>query len=441
MRLLLLILKNILLVLITVAGTLIVWVALELNGVLNVSVPVVGASMLPTIKEEGVFKFQRFFYKYKQFIPIPQKISRGDIVVFENEKTNAELKKQSKSASGFVKRVIAVEGDEVEIKDGFVNVNNIPISEGYTLKARSTFGGMEIKDCQKIKVKKDTVFVLGDNRKLSMDSRQVGLISLKDISYFVPLKNQSNVFGSSLRNTSADFTTKNESLFNVEEYVRMLNEYRKTNNIEPLTYNNKLEKSAQLRAKIMLQYNEFDSKGVKSGYGMSRAVKDVGYFNILYGEFPMLGYYDAKELYDSFTEQPSAKDFLLNKDYDEIGVSTFVGLLQNCPVQVVVQHLGGYIPPNYKKEYIDSWQNGVDELKRVSNGWMALKDYAEFYEKNKDKVDRMNEIIAIRLSRYESILNTITKNEWLTPQQEQYIKDDDSLRNEQNSLANFLNSQ
>ncbi|MEA4900182.1 signal peptidase I [Desulfitobacterium sp.] len=86
--------------------------------------------------------------------------SRGDIVVF------AYPRDPSRS---FVKRIIAVEGETVELKDNQVFINGQLVDEPY-LKAGDypPFGAETIP--------KDNVFVLGDNRRQSEDSREWGVL-------------------------------------------------------------------------------------------------------------------------------------------------------------------------------------------------------------------------------------------------------------------------
>jgi hypothetical protein len=129
----------------------------------------------------------------------------------------------------------------------------------------------------------------------------------------------------------------------------------------------------------------------------------------------------------------------LNKDYQEIGVSTFVGELNNCPVQVVVQHLAGFVPPNYGDGEISSWEEGLKRLKEIQPGWAKLNESEEFYNDHKADVDRMNEIISTRISRMEQIVSRMKKNEWFNTDEKQWIEEDDDLGKEQNDLGKKLN--
>lgn len=420
------------------------WYILQTTGLFPARVPVSGASMLPTLPEEGYVSFRRFFFdeRLEKFPPIKSYISiqRGDIVVFENQETHDELEKQDKSATGFVKRAVGVEGDLVEIRDGFVYVNGARVDEPYTLKPRSTFGGEKIHDCFAVRVPKDKLFVLGDNRKVSMDSRQIGFVSLADVQFVIPESTQEKEFGSLWRDTSHDFDSQNESLFDVDAYLKLLNEKRQKHKLPPLSYEPKLERSAKLRAQVMLKFNEFDSDGEKSGYSMKDAMNEVGYANIVYGEFPMTGYYDAQELYDAFMEQKGAIDFLLNPEYDDIGVSTFVGEMNGCPAQVVVQHLAGYIPASYSAKERSYWQEGLDRLREVQPGWVKLREYEEVYRAQKSDIDRINDIISTRIARYKQILSRVQKSDWFTDEEKLWIAEDPGLANEQNSLAERLNT-
>ena len=78
-----------------------------------------------------------------------------------------------------IKRVIAVGGDTVEMQQGKVFVNGKQLNETYIY--HNDPKGKNISDYRKVVVPKDTIFVLGDNRNNSEDSRfaDVGFVPLK----------------------------------------------------------------------------------------------------------------------------------------------------------------------------------------------------------------------------------------------------------------------
>lgn len=417
------------------------WSSLIYFGFLKVDIPTSGASMLPTIVENSSVAMRRF----TNIDILKQKVNRGDLVVFENDKTDEELGKRAEAGKvrslygGFIKRVIGIAGDEVLIRDGFVSVNSQPVSEKYILKPRSTFGGEAVPDCQAVKVPEGHIFVLGDNRKRSMDSRQVGLVSLGDIKYYLPFSEQ-QLFAARWRDASFDQDFANTSELNTQSYLELLNKKRMEAKVGAVKLEPKLARSADKRAKVMLEKNDFSFEATRSGYTMVKALTEVGYSNIVYGEVPTVGYYDAQELIDYFFEFPQSKKFLLEKDYQEIGISTFVGNLNGCPVQVVVQHLAGYVPPNYKAEDIEPWRKLAANLVEIQPGWRKLKEYPEFYQQNKKDIDRINELISLRMNHTEAVIKRMEANQWLTKEEKDYTFQDEQLSKEQDEVATRLNN-
>ena len=72
-----------------------------------------------------------------------------------------------------IKRIIATPGDSIYAKDGIVYVNDKEIKENYTSSATVDF--------EKVFLKKDEYFVMGDNRIVSYDSRKLGPIKKSQI--------------------------------------------------------------------------------------------------------------------------------------------------------------------------------------------------------------------------------------------------------------------
>jgi len=107
-------------------------------------------SMVPTINPGDRILINRLAYRYGD-------IKRGDVIVF---------KAPNEPDTDFVKRVIAVAGDTVEVKNGGVIVNGEPQIEKYTnpdAPDHSTFTMQTVPE--------GNVFVMGDNRTNSQDGR------------------------------------------------------------------------------------------------------------------------------------------------------------------------------------------------------------------------------------------------------------------------------
>ena len=73
-----------------------------------------------------------------------------------------------------LKRVIGVEGDHIVIKNNELFINDVQQTEDYILEKMNT------KDMDFI-IPENNLFVLGDNRNDSIDSRQIGLIHTKNV--------------------------------------------------------------------------------------------------------------------------------------------------------------------------------------------------------------------------------------------------------------------
>ena len=102
---------------------------------------------------------------------------RGDIVVFNPPKT------WTTENTPFIKRVIGLPGDTVEVKDdGLVYVNGVAIEEPYTYKnAEGVAEPTEVGDQTRWVVPEGELFVMGDHRQKSADSRVFGTIPIGNV--------------------------------------------------------------------------------------------------------------------------------------------------------------------------------------------------------------------------------------------------------------------
>ncbi len=81
----------------------------------------------------------------------------------------------------FIKRVVGVGGDTIEIKNKKVYINNVPFDESYTIFKDDTTGSSPRDNFGPFTVPRKSLFVMGDNRDQSYDSRFWGIVDMSEI--------------------------------------------------------------------------------------------------------------------------------------------------------------------------------------------------------------------------------------------------------------------
>jgi signal peptidase I len=116
-------------------------------------VRVEGTSMLPRLEDRDRLFINKFVYHISS-------IERSDVVVFHYPRDPEK---------SYIKRVIALPGDRLEIDHGIVWVNGIKLSENYVPQ--------EYRDSRSLSemvVPEGSYFMMGDHRSISSDSREFG---------------------------------------------------------------------------------------------------------------------------------------------------------------------------------------------------------------------------------------------------------------------------
>jgi signal peptidase I len=137
-------------------------------------------SMVPTLLVGDHLLVNKFIYGVKipyfrkTIIPVTDP-KRGDIVVFIYPNDRSK---------DFIKRVIGVEGDVIEIKNKKIFLNGSKYTDQFGIYSDSTIypGTVQPRDnFGPITVPPKSLFVMGDNRDESADSRYWGFVDLKDM--------------------------------------------------------------------------------------------------------------------------------------------------------------------------------------------------------------------------------------------------------------------
>lgn len=105
-------------------------------------------------------------YLFVEIIPKDEEISRGDIIVFQWPKDRRK---------NFIKRVVGLPGEVLEIKSKALLINGQPLQENYVVHHDPAFRAQR-DDFGPMTIPEKHVFVLGDNRDQSNDSRFWGCV-------------------------------------------------------------------------------------------------------------------------------------------------------------------------------------------------------------------------------------------------------------------------
>lgn len=132
------------------------------------------SSMVPTLQDGDRVVVNRLSYRFGE-------LERGQVVVFAKPQgTDGD--------SDLIKRVIGLPGEEIRFADNKVYINGLRVDEPYLREQDSTRPKLTIPGCDQIDPAKDRctipegfVFVMGDNRRDSSDSRVFGPVSTDSI--------------------------------------------------------------------------------------------------------------------------------------------------------------------------------------------------------------------------------------------------------------------
>ncbi len=124
-----------------------------------------GISMEPNFHDGEYILTDKISYRF-------QKPARGQVIIFKSP-GNPDI--------DYVKRIIGLPGDTVKVEEGYVYVNGQQLPETYLQDKTTILGNGFLSEGQEITVPENHLFVFGDNRPHSSDSREFGPIDEKSI--------------------------------------------------------------------------------------------------------------------------------------------------------------------------------------------------------------------------------------------------------------------
>ena len=127
-------------------------------------VRVEGVSMLPQLEDDDRLFINKFVYSHAGEM-VGASIHRGDVVVFEFPRDVTK---------SYIKRVVALPGDTVQINHGQVVVNGQPLAEPYVPPRYE-----DDRSFAPVTMAAEQYFVLGDHRSIASDSRDFGPVERK----------------------------------------------------------------------------------------------------------------------------------------------------------------------------------------------------------------------------------------------------------------------
>ncbi len=166
------------------------FIVVTINTEVFAKVIVEQSSMENTLYSVEQLILDKVTYKFKE----PE---RGDIIIFsENQSKSTQNNwvkefinnikytfKVDENNDRLVKRIIGLPGDTIDIRDGYVYVNDEKLEEAY-IKGETI--NREIR--MPLKIGDNKLFVLGDNRPVSKDSRTFGLVDYNQVQGKVNLR-------------------------------------------------------------------------------------------------------------------------------------------------------------------------------------------------------------------------------------------------------------
>jgi len=282
---------------------------------------IVGNSMYPALKNGDSILIKKYDKNYQ----------RGDIIIFKSLK-NPDIE--------YISRLIALPKDKIKIQQGKVYINGKLLKEPYTITPTNVWEGGFVKEGEEYKIPEDEVFVMGDNRPRSSDSREFGFVIIPSIIGKYNYRYYESKYEPTKEEKVKDLFYKGESSYLNLKYDEAIKYFKEIISIEPnhqesLTYladiftQKKQYKEAELyfeksfkidknNAHLLVQYGyylqskgneneaeEYFKKALAINDTLYNALYGLGYINLNKGQYQKAEEYFNKILSTGINDAPT----------------------------------------------------------------------------------------------------------------------------------------
>jgi signal peptidase I len=129
-----------------------------------------GQSMMPNFQDKEFLITDKIAYRFRE----PQ---RGEVVVFKAPPSE----QCSIDECEYIKRIIGLPGEIIQVKDGKVYINGNPLKENYLPPETITRPGSFLREGKRYRIPQESYALFGDNREHSRDSREFGFVDRERI--------------------------------------------------------------------------------------------------------------------------------------------------------------------------------------------------------------------------------------------------------------------
>lgn len=208
-----------------------------------------------------------------------------------------------------------------------------------------------------------------------------------------------------------------EKTLETDLVTKYSNEYRLNNKITALFENDKLNLSAKIKAKDILEKQYFEHISPE-GLSVENLGMEVGYDFILLGENLAMGdFNNPRELVDTWIESTGHRENILNPSYVETGVAVERGVFNSQEVWVIVVHFGtpksacSEVSGGLREE-IEKEKNKldvlIDDFSFLSKEIDKTKEGEKDTEKTKERI-RLTESYNKKVKEYNSLLKSLSE--------------------------------